>query len=271
MSQRPRALVTGASSGIGESYARHLARTGFDLVLVARREERLRALADELADAVGADAEVLAADLGEPAGLAQVAERIETGGPLTMLVNSAGYAARGAVGELDPHALEAMLRVNVVALSRLSQAALARMVEAGAGTIVNIGSGTMFMQLPGNAGYGASKNYVAAFTRHMQLEAAGTGVRVQLLVPGVIRTPFHQVAGNDVANFAPERVMDADDLVVASLRALEMGELNCLPSLPDAADWNAYVAAERQVATGVSRDRIADRYHAHQPEPPEAA
>jgi hypothetical protein len=263
MIQRPRALITGASSGIGASYARHLARTGTDLVLVARRKDRLLALADELGDAHGIEAEVIAADLGDAAGLATVAERIETGSPLSMLINNAGYASRGPVTDLDAPALDAMLRVNVLALSRLSHCAMARMVEQGSGTIVNIGSGTMFMQLPGNAGYGASKSYVAAFTRHMQLEAAGTGVRVQLLVPGVIRTQFHAVAGNDVANFPPERVMDADDLVVASLRALEMGELVCIPSLPDIMDWDDYVAAERRVSLGVSRDHVADRYHAH--------
>jgi uncharacterized protein len=261
-------LVTGASSGIGESYARHLARTGHDLAIVARREERLRTLAAELEQAHGADVEVIVADLGSPAGLARVAERVETGEPLSMLVNNAGYASRGPVAMLDVPALEAMLRVNVLALSCLSHAALARMMADGAGTIINIGSGTMFMQLPGNAGYGSSKAYVAHFTRHMQLEAAGSGVRIQLLIPGVIRTSFHSVAGNDIANFAPERVMGADDLVVASLRALEMGELVCLPSLPDVTDWDGYVAAERQVMLGVSRDRVADRYHSHSPAAP---
>jgi uncharacterized protein len=261
---RPRALVTGASSGIGESFARHLARTGHDLVLVARREDRLRALADELGQAHDIAAEVIAADLGDPAGLAAVCERIETGEPVDLLVNNAGYASRAPVAELDLHALEAMLRVNVLALSALSGSAMARMAEEGRGTIINVGSGTMFMQLPGNAGYGSSKIYVAHFTRHMQLEAAGTGVRVQLLVPGMVRTEFYDVVGVDIDSYAPpERVMDADDLVVASLRALEMGELVCIPSLPDITDWDGYVAAERQVMLGVSRDRVAERYHSH--------
>lgn len=262
MTDRPRALVTGASSGIGASYARHLARTGHDLVLVARRADRLDALATELRDATGAEVEVLSADLGDAAGLARVAERIEASAPaITTLVNNAGYAARGRVAELDPDALEAMVRVNIVSLSRLSRAAMGRMVAAGRGVIINIGSGTMFMQLPGNAAYGATKNYVAGFTRTMQAEAAGTGVRVQLLVPGVIATDFHETAGGDLANFPPERVMQADDLVVASLRALEMEEPVCIPSLPDVADWDAYAAAERVVAASVSRNRPALRYH----------
>nr|WP_294810935.1 SDR family NAD(P)-dependent oxidoreductase [uncultured Sphingomonas sp.] len=260
MTTRPRALVTGASAGIGRNFAEHLARTGHDLVIVARREDRLRELAEELAAATQADVEVLAADLGSDAGAAAVAARIAAGG-VDMLINNAGYATRGRVAELDPDALDAMLRVNILALSRLSAAAMKAMTAAGRGTIINIASGTVFMQMPGNAGYGASKNYVMAFTRHMQIEAAGTGVRVQLLVPGVIATDFHEVAGNDLANFPPERVMQADDLVVASLRALEMDEPVCIPSLPEIRDWDNYVAAEALVAKNCSRDRPAARYH----------
>ncbi len=260
MTTRPRALVTGASAGIGRNFAEHLARTGHDLVIVARREDRLRALAEELGAATQADVEVLAADLGSDAGTAAVAARIAAGG-VDMLINNAGYATRGRVAELDPDALDAMLRVNILALSRLSAAAMKAMTAAGRGTIINIASGTVFMQMPGNAGYGASKNYVMAFTRHMQIEAAGTGVRVQLLVPGVIATDFHEVAGNDLANFPPERVMQADDLVVASLRALEMDEPVCIPSLPEIRDWDNYVAAEALVAKNCSRDRPAARYH----------
>jgi uncharacterized protein len=260
MAERPRALVTGASAGIGRSYAEHLAHTGHDLVLVARREDRLRALADTLSADIDVSVEIIAADLGTDAGVATVAARIDRGG-IDMLVNNAGYAARGRVAELDSDALEAMLRVNVLALSRLSAAAMRSMIAAGRGTIINVASGTVFMQMPGNAGYGSSKNYVMAFTRHMQAEAAGTGVRVQLLVPGVIATDFHAVAGNDLANFPPERVMQADDLVVASLRALEMDEPVCIPSLPDVRTWDNYVAAEALVAKDCSRDRSAPRYH----------
>ena len=258
---RPRALITGASAGIGRVFAEHLARTGHDLVLVARRVDRLQALADELGRAHRVEVEILPADLGSGQGMEAVASRLAADPPVDMLINNAGYASRGRVAELDFDALEAMLRVNVLALSRLSSTAMAQMIAAGRGTIINIASGTAFMQMAGNAGYGASKNYVLAFTRHMQLEAQGTGVRVQLLVPGVIATDFHAVAGNDLANFPPERVMSAEDLVVASLRALEMGETICIPSLPEISDWDAYVEAEARVAAGVSRDRLAPRYH----------
>lgn len=258
---RPAALVTGASAGIGKSFATHLARTGHDLVLVARRTDRLEALANELCEAHDVDVEVLPADLESAEGIAAVEARLAGGDPIDLFVNNAGFAARGAVGTLDPNALQSMIQVNVVAFSWLAHAAAARMRSEGRGTIINVGSGTLFMQMPGNAGYGATKAYVAYFTRTMQLDLADSGVRVQLLIPGVIATDFHDVAGNDLNNFPPERVMQADDLVVASLRALEMEEPVCIPSLPDISDWDALVEAERRVAPNASRDRTADRYH----------
>ncbi|MBB3911092.1 SDR family NAD(P)-dependent oxidoreductase [Sphingomonas desiccabilis] len=260
-STRPAALVTGASAGIGKSFATHLARTGHDLVLVARRADRLEALAEELCEAHDIVVEVLPADLETPEGVAAVEARLAEGDPIDLFVNNAGFAARGAVGGLDPAALESMIRVNVLAFSRLANAAAARMRAESRGTIINVGSGTLFMQFAGNAGYGATKAFVAYFTRTMQLDLAETGVRVQLLIPGVIATDFHEIAGNAIENFPPERVMQADDLVVASLRALEMEEPVCIPSLPDIRDWDAYLAAEAKIAPNSSRDRTADRYH----------
>lgn len=261
MTDRPRALVTGASAGIGLTFARHLARTGHDLILVARRADRLEEVAAELREAHGIDAGVLAADLADPAGVAAIVSRIEADPPVDLLVNNAGFAVRGTVAGLDPDALAKMVQVNIVAASRLAHAAMARMTGAGRGTIINVASGTVFAQFPGNAGYGASKNFIMAFTRHMQLEAQGTGVRVQLLIPGVIATDFHAVASNNLSNFPPERVMQADDLVAASLRALAMDEPVCIPSLPDINAWDDYVAAEAVLWANASKDHAAPRYH----------
>ncbi|EYD71543.1 Short-chain dehydrogenase/reductase SDR [Rubellimicrobium mesophilum DSM 19309] len=255
-----RALVTGASAGIGESFARQLAAQGAALVLVARRTDRLDALAARLREGHGIEVETLAADLSTPEGVQATADRLAADPAIDLLVNNAGYAARGRVGQLDAEALDHMLRVNVLALARLSHAAMGAMTPRGHGAVVNVASGTVFMQFPGNAGYGASKNFVMGFTRNMQVEAQGTGIQVQLLIPGVIATDFHAVAGNSLSNFPPERVMQADELVAASLRALEMREPVCIPSLPDIRDWEAYVAAEARVAAGASRDRAADRY-----------
>ncbi len=261
MTDRPRALVTGASAGIGLTFARQLARTGHDLILVARRAERLEDLAAELREAHGVEVEVLAADLADPAGVAAIVARIEADPPVDMLVNNAGYAVRGTVAQLDPDALAEMVQVNIVAASRLAHAAMAQMTRAGHGTIINVASGTVFAQFPGNAGYGASKNFIMAFTRHMQLEAEGSGVRVQLLVSGVIATDFHAVAGNDLSNFPADRIMQPDELVAASLRALALAEPVCIPSLPDIRAWDDYVAAEAAIWQDASKDRAAPRYH----------
>lgn len=255
----PRALITGASSGIGRSYAEQLAAAGYDLVVVARRVDRLNELAAALKDAHGANVEVLPADLSEAADIRQVAERIASGTPLALVINNAGFATRGPLAMLDPEAFDSMLAVNITAVTHLSIAALKRMTADGAGAVINIASGTVFMQMPGNAGYGASKNYVTALTRHMQIETAGTNIRVQLLVPGVVATEFHSRMAVR-PQFPPHMVMSADDVVRASLRALDMNEPICFPSLPDIKDWDAYVAAERQIVGGASRDKPAARY-----------
>jgi len=257
----PRALVTGASSGIGSVYAQHLARTGHDLVVVARREDRLASLAKTLEQAHGIEVEVIVADLATSKGTELVCDRLRSDPRIDILVNNAGFAARGEVAELDATAFERMIQVDVIALSHLSNTAMAKMISRGSGSIINVGSITAFMLFPGNAGYGASKSFVTSFTRHMQAEAVGSGVRVQLLVPGIVATDFHEVAGADLANYAPERIMKPDDLVVASLRALEMNEPVCIPSLPDIRDWNAFVEVESKIAANGSRNHTAPRYH----------
>ncbi|WP_158746500.1 SDR family oxidoreductase [Acidisphaera sp. L21] len=257
----PCALITGASAGIGLCYAEHLARAGHDLVIVARRGEILNKHAKRLEEAHGVDVEVLTADLEQTIDVARVAERIETGGRIDVFINSAGYAVRGRVDALDPIAMEAMLKVNIIAMSRLSHSAMSRMRAEGSGRIVNIASATCFILIPANAGYGASKNYVMAFTRHMQVEAEGTGIQVQLLVPGVVATDFHSKAGGSLSAFSAERIMSADSLVVASLRALEMGESICIPSLPSITSWDAYIESEHLIAKDVSHAQSAARYH----------
>lgn len=254
----PTALVTGASAGIGKSFAEQLARRGYDLVLVARRVDRLQSLADSLD--VACSVEILPADLETELGISLVERRIADGAFVDLVVNNAGFASRGTVSGLDIGAFERMLRVNVLALARISSATMRRAGRDRRAQIINVASGTVFMQMPGNAGYGASKNMVMAFTRHMQVEAQDTRVHVQLLIPGVIATDFHAVAGADLSRFPPERVMQADDLVLASLQALETGEGVVIPSLPNARDWQLYVEAERSVAQNVSRDRVAERY-----------
>ena len=200
------------------------------------------------------------ADLESVADLALVESRIAEGTRLALVINNAGFAARGLVAALDPDRLTAMLRLNVLALSRLSHAAMKRMVAERAGAIINVASGTAFMQVPGNAGYGASKSYVTAFTRHMQAEAVGTGVAVQLLVPGVVATEFHSIADTSIERYPPHIIMQPNDVVAASLNALDRGEPVCIPSLGDVGLWEEWTKAEAGLAANVSRDTPAVRY-----------
>jgi short-subunit dehydrogenase len=256
----PIALITGASSGIGRAYAARLAERGYDMVLVARRTERLEALAGELRAAHGVSSEIISADLEHEEGIAAVEARLDAGDPIDLLLNNAGFAARGLVAELDAAAFERMLRVNVLALARLSSAAMRRMRAQGSGTIVNVASGSVFVQMPGNAGYGSTKSFVISFTRHMQVEAEGSAVFVQLLIPGMVATEFHDVAGADLSRVPPQMVMDTEEFVAGAIRGLELREPICIPSMPDLAEWETYVAAERGLLPNVSRDRIAERY-----------
>jgi short-subunit dehydrogenase len=188
--------VTGASAGIGEELATQLAASGHDLVLVARDEARLDALARALSEQHGAGAEVLAADLTARDQLARVEERIaDAGRPVEMVVNNAGFGTVGSFHELPVDAEERMLRLNVVALVALSHAAAAAMVPRGRGGILNVASLGAFAPVPRMATYGATKAFVSSFTQALHEELLGTGVHVSCLCPGFTRTEFQERAG----------------------------------------------------------------------------
>lgn len=192
---RPTALVTGASTGIGAELARLLA-VDHDLVLVARDVARLEALAKELADAHGAGAEVLAADLGVDDQLAIVEARVEDASrPVEIVINNAGFGTVGEFADLPREREDAMVRLNVLALVRLSHGAAASMKPRGSGGILNIASLGAFAPVPRMAVYGATKAFVASFTQALHEELLGTGVRVSCLCPGFTRTEFQQRAG----------------------------------------------------------------------------
>jgi hypothetical protein len=227
MSQsRPLALVTGASSGIGAVFARKLAAAGYDLVLVARRRERLEALARELRGA-----EILVADLTDDSDLKRVEERIAAAPNLEVLVNSAGFGTRGRFFEIDVAGQDKMHRLHVLATVRLTHAALAGMVARGKGSVVNVSSVAGFWQTPGGTSYCATKAWMNWFTEglYLELKSIGSPVKVQALCPGFTITEFH----ND---FPKERVlvpsglwMKAEDVVHASLQGLAQGKLFVVP------------------------------------------
>jgi uncharacterized protein len=250
---RPCALITGASSGLGEAFAERLAADGHDLIVVARREDRLRALADRLSDAHATATEVLVADLTAPDDLQRVEARIATAPALDLLVNNAGFGGYRPFLQLDPDRAEELIRLQVLAVTRLARAALPAMVARGRGAVINVSSQLAFSVTmpspplpPGRAVYAATKAYVNAFTQLLHGELAGTGVRVQALCPGVMRTEFYARMGRDLGR-VPMRPMEPSEVVSASLAGLQRGEVLWLPGLDDASALDGVHAAERRV------------------------
>jgi len=229
------ALVTGASSGIGEAYARALAIEGWNLTIVARGRDALEALASELRDAHGVGVKVLAADLTAAEGLSAVEQELRSDPELELLVNNAGFGVEGPFLGEDIERQTAMIRLNVEALVRLTHAALGPMVERGRGAIVNVASGAAFAPMPFFSVYAATKAFVLSFTESLHEEIAGKGVRLQVLCPGFTRTRFQEVAGTD-----PDRIpgllwQTPEQVVEASLAALKRGSLVCIPGLKNQA------------------------------------
>ncbi|ODN71528.1 SDR family NAD(P)-dependent oxidoreductase [Methylobrevis pamukkalensis] len=255
------AVVTGASTGIGAVYADRLAARGHDLVLVARDENRLRAVAARLPTPTGRRVEVVAADLSTPAGLAVVAGRVGAA-DVGLLVNNAGIALTGPLAATDPARFRTMLHLNVTAVAELTRAAAVAMSARGHGTIVNVASvAALSGESPRiSAGYTATKAFVLALTEGLAPELASSGVRIQAVLPGVTRTPIWELTGIDLGSLPDEIVMEAGDMVDAALAGLALGEIVTIPALPDAAEWTALTEARARLQPNLSRSRPADRY-----------
>ncbi|MDQ3557128.1 MAG: SDR family NAD(P)-dependent oxidoreductase, partial [Gemmatimonadota bacterium] len=189
------ALVTGASSGIGEAFARALAARGAKLVLTARRADLLRSLADELADVHGIRAEAVPEDLAESGAPRRVWERATACGPIHLLVNNAGFGLQGRFDALPRERQREMVGLNCGALLELAHLALPGMRSRGEGGIVNVASIAGFQPIPGFATYAASKAFVIALSQAIREENRGAGVRVVVLCPGPVPTGFQEVAG----------------------------------------------------------------------------
>jgi uncharacterized protein len=254
------ALVTGASSGIGAVYADRLARRGYDLILVARNRDRLERLATRLATATGRSVKAVAADLGKSHDLRSVEEILRSDPSITLLINNAGIGSAAALLDSDVNQMEAMIDLNVMALTRLTYAVAPQFVARGRGTIVNIASIVAVAPELLNGVYGATKAFVLAFSQSLHHELSAKGVRVQAVLPGAIRTEFWDIAGHPVENLPQAIVMDVEDLVDAALAGLDQGEFATVPSLPDVADWNALQSARAALGPNLSRSKPATRY-----------
>lgn len=254
------ALITGASSGIGAIYADRLAKRGFDLLLVARDEQRLEAAATKLRVEHGVQVEVLKADLTQKDDVLKLEQRLRSDSSISLLLNNAGVAADGLLANSDMDQLEKLIQLNVTTLTRLASAAAASFAKAGRGTIINIGSVVALFPERFNATYTASKAYVLSLTQSLNAELDGTGVKVQAVLPGVTRTEIWERAGMDLNQIPADMAMDAGEMVDAALSGLDQGELVTIPSLPDAADWDAFVAARHVLAPNLSKSKAASRY-----------
>lgn len=251
-------LVTGASDGIGAVYADRLARRGNNLVLVARRAEKLATLAKRLQRDHGVTVEILPADLGAVEGLAKVEARLQEDAAITGLVNNAGIAGEGMITELDPAYVTGMINLNILAVTRLSAAIAPRLAAAGQGTIINITSVTALMPAAFTAVYPATKAFVLAFTEALQAQLSPSGVRVQGVLPGITRTAIWEEETLDTLPAA--MVMDVEEMVDAALSGLDLGETLTVPSLPETADLQNFLAARDALRPNLSLTHAAARY-----------
>jgi short-subunit dehydrogenase len=239
-SQR-RALVTGASSGIGEEFARQLAKKGYDLVLVARRRDRLEKLAAEFSQAQGTISEVVEADLATTEGVISVEKRLEQG-DIDLVVNNAGFATRGEFPALPIHRELEELDVNIKALVRLTHAALGPMVRRKRGNVINVGSTGSFQPVPYMSTYAATKAFVLHFSEGVHEEVKKQGVTVTCLCPGYVMTEFQQVAGIDQERLPSRGRLTPREVVAAALKGAADGRAIVIPG-----------AMNRAMATGLVR------------------
>tara|TARA_R110002124_G_scaffold114535_41_gene269608 strand:- start:18421 stop:19203 length:783 start_codon:yes stop_codon:yes gene_type:complete len=259
MSSTKTALITGASSGIGAIYASRLAARGYDLVLVARRAEKLSTLAADLEQAHGVAVRSLAADLTAEAGIASV-EQVLRDESIALLVNNAGMGPFATTADMSDADAAATLTLNVTALMRLTRAALPGMRARNAGTVVNVGSVMAFFPSPMSALYSATKAFVLTFSRGVADEAREDGVLVQAVLPAGTVTDFYETAGVSIDNFDKSLFITAEQLVDAGLAGMDRGEQVTLPSLQDESLWLHYDDARARLFAGTQHGTVAQRY-----------
>jgi uncharacterized protein len=255
-------MVTGASSGIGEAYADELARDGWDVMLVARRRERLDEVARRLEGEHGVSAHVIDADLSDAGRVAALADEAAAAG-LELLVNNAALAYYMPFSELPAERADELVQLNVLTPVLLTRAVLPGMIERGRGAVVNVASLLAFSgdwegpHLPRRAVYAASKSFLVTFSRVLAAELSETDVRVQVVCPGVVRTEFHTRQGMDLSALPR---MEPVDVVRASLRDLERGVTVSIPGAPDEATFAAIAEAEQGLFGMTRAVELPERY-----------
>ncbi len=252
-------VITGASSGIGAAYADRLAGRGSDLLLVARREDRLDELAARVRKQHGVKVETLVADLQYAADLRDLEARLERR-PVAMLVNNAGAGGLGPTAARGAEAQERLIDLNIVALTRLSLAALSGFRQEGKGALVNIASVVAYSPSAGGASYSGSKAFVLNLTRGLQMEYEKVDIRIQVLLPGPVRTEFFSSQGMDDSVFPASAYISAEALVDAALAGLDAGENVTIPTLRDPTIWEEMEGVRRRFLADVIGGQVASRY-----------
>lgn len=258
MPNQPTVLITGASSGLGAIYADRFAKRGHDLVLAARDEDRLHALAFRLRRDFGVKVEVIKTDLTQLDDLRRLEARLRDDAGIGILINNAGAALGGQFVDQTPDQVAQLIELNVTAPARLASAIAPRLAAQGAGAIVNIGSVVGLAPEMGSVVYGATKAFVLHFSQALRVQLAPKGVYVQAVLPAATRTEIWERAGTDV-NTIPA-VMDAEELVDAALVGFDRGEAVTIPPLPDDAQWVAAEAARQAMLPNFRQEHAAARY-----------
>jgi short-subunit dehydrogenase len=254
------ALITGASTGIGSVYAHRLAQRGYNLILVARDQQRLTNLAKDITAKTGRKAETLPADLTVKADLKRIEEHLRSDGSVTALVNNAGFGGVAKLIDSDVNEMDNMIQLNITALTRLTSAALPGFLERSKGLIINISSIAALSPELLNGVYSGTKAFVVNLTQSLHNEVKDKGIQVQAVLPGATSTEFWDRAKLPVHNLPADWVMTAEEMVDASLAGLDQGELITIPALPDIADWEKFDEARKALAPNLSRKHSAARY-----------
>lgn len=253
-------LITGASTGIGATYAERFARRGHDLVLVARDKARLESIAARLREETGVSIDILPADLTQPSDLAAVEARLREDARIETLINNAGATLSGPFINQPTDAVAGLIALNTTALVRLASAIAPRLAQAGNGAIVNIGSVVGLAPEFGMSVYGATKAFALFLSQGLSLELTPKGVYVQAVLPAGTRTEIWERAGIDVNTLS--ELMDVNALVDAALVGFDRRELVTIPPLHDASNWEALDTARRSLISDLRQAHVADRYKA---------
>jgi short-subunit dehydrogenase len=254
----PAALITGASTGIGATYADRLARRGYDLVLVARDRARLNDVAGQLRADTRRRIDVVQADLTSAADLRRVERRLAEDDRIELLINNAGAALHGGFAGADLDQQENLIQLNIVAMTRLTGAVIPRFLARGSGSIVNLGSIVALAPEVPFGIYGPTKAYALSFSQSLHAELGPRGIYVQAVMPGATRTEIWQRSGRDVN--ALKAVMEVGEMVDAALVGFDRKEPVTFPALQDEAVWEAFVTARQAMLPNLQKADAAARY-----------